>query len=114
MAAVWRFFYESLTLNLAGTFFTGRKSRGGRCTEVTVIRGSTVLPLVYFAFMKFTGFSVLKFTKMAGSPQKTTQFYHRAPISYLLRRCMRIKVFQQGLHQENVNKSVVMYRFVNT
>ena len=37
------FAYESLALNLAGTFFTDRKSGGGRCAEVTVIRGSTVL-----------------------------------------------------------------------
>ena len=37
------FFYESLTLNLAGTFFTDRKSGGGCCAEVTVNRGSTVL-----------------------------------------------------------------------
>ena len=37
------FVYESLALNLAGTFFTDCKSRGGRCAEVTVIRGSTVL-----------------------------------------------------------------------
>ena len=34
--------HENLTLNLAGTFFTDRKSGGGRCAEVTVIRGSTV------------------------------------------------------------------------
>ena len=37
------FFYESLTLNLAGTFFIDRKSGGGRCAEVTVIRGSTLI-----------------------------------------------------------------------
>ena len=43
MATAGRFFYESLTLNLAGTFFTDRKSGGGRCSEMTVIRGSTVL-----------------------------------------------------------------------
>ena len=42
MTAVGRFFYESLTLNSAGTFFTDRKSGGGRCAGVTVIRGSTV------------------------------------------------------------------------
>ena len=42
MTAVGRFFYESLTLNLAGTFFTDRKSGGGRCAEATVIRGFTV------------------------------------------------------------------------
>ena len=42
MAAVARFFYESLTLNSAGTFFTDRKPGGGRCAEVTVIRGSAV------------------------------------------------------------------------
>ena len=28
---------------MAGTFFTDRKSGGGRCAEVTVIRGSTVV-----------------------------------------------------------------------
>ena len=39
----WEVFYESLALNSAGTFFTDRKSGGGRCAEVTVIRGSTVL-----------------------------------------------------------------------
>ena len=43
VTAVGRFFYESLTLNSAGTFFTDRKSGGSRCAEVTVIRGSTVL-----------------------------------------------------------------------
>ena len=43
MATAGRFFYESLTLNSAGTFFTDRKSGGGRCSEMTVIRGSTVL-----------------------------------------------------------------------
>ena len=43
MNAVGRSFYESLTLNSAGTFFTDRKSGGGRCAEVTVIRGSTVI-----------------------------------------------------------------------
>ena len=43
MATAGRFFYESLTLNSAGTFFTDRKSGGGRCSEVTVIRGSTVV-----------------------------------------------------------------------
>ena len=37
------FFYESLTINSAGTFFIDRKSGDGRCAEVTVIRGSTVL-----------------------------------------------------------------------
>ena len=39
----WEVFYESLTLNSAGTFFSDRKSGGGRCAEVTVIRGSTVI-----------------------------------------------------------------------
>ena len=43
VTAVGRFLYESLTLNLARTFFTDRKSGGGRCAEVTVIRGSTVV-----------------------------------------------------------------------
>ena len=43
MAAVGRFFYESLILNLAGTFFIDRKSGGSRCAEVTVIRGSTLI-----------------------------------------------------------------------
>ena len=42
MTDVGRFFYESLTLNSTGTFFTDYKSGGGRCAEVTVIRGSTV------------------------------------------------------------------------
>ena len=42
MTDVGRFFYESLTLNSTGTFFTDCKSGGGRCAEVTVIRGSTV------------------------------------------------------------------------
>ena len=39
----WEVFYESLPLNSAGTFFTDHKSGGGRCAEVTVIRGSTVI-----------------------------------------------------------------------
>ena len=39
-------FYESLTLNWAGTFFTDRKSGGGRCAELTVISG-----LFYFVFV---------------------------------------------------------------
>ena len=39
------FFYESLTLNSAGTFFTDHKSGGGHCAEVTVIRGSTVFQI---------------------------------------------------------------------
>ena len=46
MTAVGRFFYENLTLNSAGTFFTDHKSRGGHRAEVTVIRGSTVLQLL--------------------------------------------------------------------
>ena len=37
----WEVFYESLTLNSAGTFFADRKSGGGRCAEMTVIRGSS-------------------------------------------------------------------------
>ena len=36
------FFYKSLTINSAGTFFSGRLSGGDRCMEVTVNRGSTV------------------------------------------------------------------------
>ena len=42
----WEVFYESLTLNSPGTFFTDSKSGGGRCAEVTVVRGSTVMPYV--------------------------------------------------------------------
>ena len=42
MTAVGRFFYESLTLNSAGNFFTDRRSGSDRCAEETVIRGSTV------------------------------------------------------------------------
>ena len=43
MATAGRFSYESLTLNSVGTFFTDRKSGGGHCSEMTVIRGSTVV-----------------------------------------------------------------------
>ena len=32
-----------MRVNWARTFFTDRKSGAGRCAEVTVIRGSTVL-----------------------------------------------------------------------
>ena len=42
MTAARKFFYESLTLNLVGTFFTDCISGGGPCAEVTVIRDSTV------------------------------------------------------------------------
>ena len=54
VTAVGRLFYESLTLNSAGTFFTDRKSEGGRCSEVTVIRGSTVFP--FFLIKRVTWF----------------------------------------------------------
>ena len=63
MTAVGRFFYESLTLNSAGTFFADRKSRGGRCAEVTVIRGSTV-----FLFLVFFPNFILEFPKNETEP----------------------------------------------
>ena len=44
----WEIFYESLTFNSAGTFFTDHKSGGGHCAEVTVIRGSTVVIIVQY------------------------------------------------------------------
>ena len=48
VTTVGRFFYESLTLNSVGTFFTDCKSGGGRSAEVTVIRGSTA----FYSFFK--------------------------------------------------------------
>ena len=50
LAVDWRWpllgglFYEGVTLNLAGTYFTDRKSGSNRFAEVIVIRGSTVFP----------------------------------------------------------------------
>ena len=61
MTAVGRFFYEGLTLNSAGTFFTDCKSRGGHYAEVTVIRGSTVHSFLrkVFDFIKLSLFNYI-------------------------------------------------------
>ena len=63
MTAVGRFFYESLTLNSVGTFFTDHESGGRRSAEVTVIRGSTVVTKEQ-SFDRFNRFYSYKKTRL--------------------------------------------------
>ena len=72
MTAVERFFYESLTLNSAETFFTDRRSGGDRCAEVTVIRGSTVID--NRSLLQSTFFN----NKSQKKDEKLLSFSHRA------------------------------------